>query len=151
MESKKLATSQIAIVISILYVLYPTWVLGLMWLFWVRFRLNHTPYTYIHMYTYVYIYVYTYTRIYMCVYRNILLFMDSSLGGTSGKEPTCQCRRQKKYRFHSGKIPWKSTWQPTCLGSCLENPMVRSLAGYSPWGHKASDATEWISTLACSL
>ena len=30
MESKKLATSQIAIVISILYVLYPTWVLGLM-------------------------------------------------------------------------------------------------------------------------
>ena len=28
--------------------------------------------------------------------------------------------------------------------SCLENPMDRgrSLAGYSPWGHKESDTTE---------
>ena len=25
--------------------------------------------------------------------------------------------------------------------SCLENPMERSLAGYSPWGLKESDAT----------
>ena len=25
---------------------------------------------------------------------------------------------------------------------CLENPMDRSLAGYSPWGHKESDRTE---------
>ena len=26
--------------------------------------------------------------------------------------------------------------------SCLENPMDRRLAGYSPWGHKELDATE---------
>ena len=26
--------------------------------------------------------------------------------------------------------------------SCLENPMDRNLAGYSPWGHKESDRTE---------
>ena len=25
---------------------------------------------------------------------------------------------------------------------CLENPMERSLVGYSPWGHKESDTTE---------
>ena len=34
--------------------------------------------------------------------------------------------------------------------SCLENPHgQRSLAGYSPWGHKESDMTEatWPSTL----
>ena len=31
--------------------------------------------------------------------------------------------------------------------SCLENPhRQRSLAGYSPWGHKESDATEQLST-----
>ena len=31
--------------------------------------------------------------------------------------------------------------------SCLENPHgQRSLAGYSPWGHKESDTTEWLST-----
>ena len=31
--------------------------------------------------------------------------------------------------------------------SGLENPHgQRSLAGYSPWGHKESDTTEWLST-----
>ena len=30
--------------------------------------------------------------------------------------------------------------------SCLENPIDRSLAGYSPWGHKESDTTEAMST-----
>ena len=31
--------------------------------------------------------------------------------------------------------------------SCLENPQgQRSLAGYSPWGHKELDMTEWLST-----
>ena len=31
--------------------------------------------------------------------------------------------------------------------SCLENPMHRALnlTGYSPWGHKESDTTEWLS------
>ena len=28
--------------------------------------------------------------------------------------------------------------------SCLENPMDRSLAGYSPWGCKESDTTEQL-------
>ena len=30
-------------------------------------------------------------------------------GGTSGKEPTCQCRRCKRHSFDSwiGKIPWR--------------------------------------------
>ena len=32
--------------------------------------------------------------------------------------------------------------------SCLENPREqRSLAGYSPWGHKESDITEQLSTV----
>ena len=31
--------------------------------------------------------------------------------------------------------------------SCLENPPgQRSLAGYSPWGHKESDTTEGLNT-----
>ena len=31
--------------------------------------------------------------------------------------------------------------------SCLENPRgQRSLEGYSPWGRKESDMTEWLST-----
>ena len=39
--------------------------------------------------------------------------------------------------------------------SCLENPHgQRSLAGYSPWGLKESDTTEWLSTstyAACGI
>ena len=48
---------------------------------------------------------------------NISLFkMHMSFpGGTSGKEPTCQCRRCKRGRFNTwvGKIPWRWKWQPT--------------------------------------
>ena len=34
-------------------------------------------------------------------------------GGTSGKEPTYQCRRLKRHGSHSwiGKIPWRRAWQ----------------------------------------
>ena len=47
-------------------------------------------------------------------------------GGTSGKEPTCQCGRHERQGFHPwvGKIPWMRAWQPTQY-SCLENPMDR--------------------------
>ena len=36
-------------------------------------------------------------------------------GGTSGKEPACQCRKCKRCRFDPWlrKIPWKGAWQPT--------------------------------------
>ena len=35
--------------------------------------------------------------------------------GASGKEPTCQCRRFKRWGFDPwvGKIPWRRTWQTT--------------------------------------
>ena len=36
-------------------------------------------------------------------------------GGTSGKEPACQCRRHETPGFNLwvGKIPWRRKWQPT--------------------------------------
>ena len=35
-------------------------------------------------------------------------------GGTSGKEPACQCKRHKRWLFDPwvGKIPWRRAWQP---------------------------------------
>ena len=47
-------------------------------------------------------------------------------GGTSSKEPACQCRRHNRCAFDPwvGKIPWRWAWQLT-LYSCLENPMDR--------------------------
>ena len=64
-------------------------------------------------------------------------------GGTSGKEPTCQCTRHEM-RFpslsqedaleegmatHSSILSWRIPW--------TEEP-----GGYSPWGRKGSDMTE---------
>ena len=58
------------------------------------------------------------------------------LGGGSGKEPACQCRRRKRYRLepwvgrspggmqatHSGILAWRISW--------TQKPV-----GYSPQGH----------------
>ena len=64
--------------------------------------------------------------------------------GASGKEPTCQCRRHKRYGFDPwvGKIPWRRKWQPTAVFLPGESHGQRSLVGYNPWGCKESDMTE---------
>ena len=53
-------------------------------------------------------------------------------GGTSGKEPACQCRRCKRRRFNPwvGKIPWRRAWQPTLVFLPGESHGQRSLVGY---------------------
>ena len=52
----------------------------------------------------------------------------------NGKETTCQCRRQKRYRFNPwvGKVPWRRAWQSTPVSSPGESHGHRSLAGCSP-------------------
>ena len=43
-----------------------------------------------------------------------------------------------------GKIPWRREWQPASVFLPGESHGQRSLVGYSPWGHKESDTTEWL-------
>ena len=64
--------------------------------------------------------------------------------GASGKEPTCQHRRLKGFRFDPwvGTIPWRRKWQPTPVFLPGESHGQRSLVGFSPWGHKELDLTE---------
>ena len=71
-------------------------------------------------------------------------------GGASGKKPASQCRRYKRCRFEPwvGDIPWRRKWQPTPVFLPGESYAQSSLAGYSPWGHKELDTTEWLSTRA---
>ena len=59
-------------------------------------------------------------------------------GGASGKEPTCQCRRHKKFAFDPwvGKILWRRAWQLTLLFLPGDSHGRRRLVGYDPWGHK---------------
>ena len=45
-----------------------------------------------------------------------------------------------------GKIPWRRAWQPTPVFLPGESHEQRSLAGYSPWGHKESDTIERLRT-----
>ena len=61
----------------------------------------------------------------------------------SGKESACQCRR-RRFDPWVGKIPWRRKWQPTPVFLPGESLAQRSLAGYSPWGRKESDMTEWL-------
>ena len=66
----------------------------------------------------------------------------------SSKEFLCQCRRNKRCGSipGSGKIPWRRESQPTPVSFPGKFQRQRSLAGYSPWGHKESDMTEQLST-----
>ena len=52
----------------------------------------------------------------------------------------------KRPRFSSwvGKIPWRRAWQLTPVFLPREFHGQRSLAGYSPWGHKESYVTELL-------
>ena len=74
-------------------------------------------------------------------------------GGSVGKESGCQCRRCRRWGFDPqvGKIPWRRKWQPTPVFLPGKAHGWRSLAGYSPWGHKESDATEHTCMHACTL
>jgi len=64
-------------------------------------------------------------------------------GSASGKEPACQCVRDKRHRFDPwvGKISWRRARQPTPV-SLLGESHEQSLEGYSPPGPKES-TEEW--------
>ena len=70
--------------------------------------------------------------------------------GASGKEPTCQCRRHKRFRFDPWiqKIPWRRKWQPTPLFLPGECQVLRSLVGYIQSTRSQSVGHKW-SDLAC--
>ena len=50
--------------------------------------------------------------------------------------------------------PWRRKWQPTPVLFLGKSHGRRSLAGYSPWGHKELDTTErlhFLSTVSYNL
>ena len=70
-------------------------------------------------------------------------FKKVSACGTSGKEPTCQCRRHKRCGFNPWvrNVLWRMAWQSTAVSLPRESHEQRSLAGYSPWNCK--EGKEW--------
>ena len=77
-----------------------------------------------------------------------LLFITGVPRQLSGKESTCQCRRCG-FNPWVGKILWRRKWQPILVFLPGKSHGQRSLEGFSPWGHKESDTTEWLSMQAC--
>ena len=47
----------------------------------------------------------------------------------------------------SGRFPWRRKQQPTPVSLSGEFPRQWSLVGYSSWGHKESDMSEWLTLL----
>jgi len=64
--------------------------------------------------------------------------------GASDKEPAHQFRRHKRWKFDPWvrKIPWRRAWQPIPVFLPGESHRQKSLAGYSPQGHRELDTTE---------
>ena len=58
-----------------------------------------------------------------------------------------QCRRPGFDLCLGQEDPWRREWQPTLVFLLGEFHGQRSLAGYSPWGHKESDTTEELTLL----
>ena len=73
-------------------------------------------------------------------------------GGTSGKEPACQCRRHKRRWFDPWvrKISWRRKQQPTPVFLPGKSHGQRSLLGYSSWGWKELDTTEHTCMHMCA-
>ena len=68
-------------------------------------------------------------------------------GGTSGKEPTCQCGRHKRHRFDPWvrKIPWRRAWQPTPMFLPGESHGQRSLVATVHGVTKSQTWLKWLS------
>ena len=60
------------------------------------------------------------------------------------------CRRHS-FDHWVRKIPWRRTWQPTLVFLSGESCGQRSLAGYSPWGHRVGHSQFSLSILSDSL
>ena len=71
-----------------------------------------------HNYIIIFNYIYTHTHTHIHTYFP---------GGTSGKEPTCRCRKNKRLEFDPWvrKIPWRRGHGNPLQYSCLENTMDR--------------------------
>ena len=67
-------------------------------------------------------------------------------GGSVGKESACNAADVGSILGLGRSL--EEEWQPTLVFLPGESQGQRSLAGYSPQGHKELDTTEWLSTRA---
>ena len=71
-------------------------------------------------------------------------------GGSDGKQSACNAGDPGLIPG-SGRSPGEKEWTPTPVYLPGKSHGQRSLAGYSPWGHKESDMTEVTDTFTFTL
>ena len=71
----------------------------------------------------------------------IYIYGTSLVAQTVKRLPTMQ---ETRFDPWVGKIPWRRKWQPTPLFLPGKSHGLRILVGYSPWGLKELDTTEWL-------
>ena len=72
--------------------------------------------------------------------------MDSGMGfprGSHSEKPTCNAGDMCSTPG-LGRSPWRKKWQPTPVFLPGEFHGQSSLEGYSPWGRKELDTTDWL-------
>ena len=79
--------------------------------------------------------MYTYTCVYLCVCMYVASLVAQMVKNLPAMQETPGLIPQ------SGRSPAEGNSNPLQY-SCLQNSMDRSLAGYSPWGHKELDTME---------
>ena len=72
------------------------------------------------------------------------------LGGSDGKESICNMEDLGSVPG-LGRSPGEGNGYPLQYSGLENSHGQRSLAGYSPWGHKELDTTEWLSLAHSSL
>ncbi|KAB0377494.1 hypothetical protein FD755_011938, partial [Muntiacus reevesi] len=71
----------------------------------------------------------------------LLQLPEAHPGSSDGKESAYNAGDPGSIA-RSRRFPWRRKWQPTPLFLPGKSHGKRSLAGYSPWGHKELDTTE---------
>ena len=68
-------------------------------------------------------------------------------GSTLPKDPPSNAASLRRPRFSpwSGEVPWSREWQPTPVSLPGKSHGQRSLVGYSSWGRRELDTTEYMS------
>ena len=68
---------------------------------------------------------------------------------SSDKGPICKWMRFKRCWFDPwvGKIPWRRKWQTHSSICAWKIPWAEESGGYSPWGHKESEMTEYSNNI----
>ena len=76
-----------------------------------------------------------------------LIIKDCFPGGLDGKESACNAGDWRL--ILDQEVSLENGWQPTPIFLSGEFHGQRSPVGYSPWGFKELDMTEWLSNVIC--